>query len=100
MEQIIQVQQLNKTYTTEQGKKVLALEDINLDISMNDFVCLVGPSGCGKSTLLKILAGLDSPSSGSAFFQGVAISKPPKISAWSFKSIPSCHGEQLLIIYL
>lgn len=78
MERIIQVQQLNKTYTTEQGKKVLALEDINLDISTNDFICLVGPSGCGKSTLLKILAGLDCPSSGSAFFQRVAISKPTK----------------------
>ena len=75
---MMQVQQLNKIYSTEQGKKVHALEDINLDITTNDFVCIVGPSGCGKSTLLRILAGLDTPSSGSIHFQGRPIAKPTR----------------------
>lgn len=75
---IIQVQGLNKIYSTEQGKEVHALEDINLDITTNDFICIVGPSGCGKSTLLRILAGLDSPSSGTAYFQDRPIAKPTR----------------------
>ncbi|NLK52507.1 MAG: ABC transporter ATP-binding protein [Syntrophomonadaceae bacterium] len=78
MGEIIEVQHLSKIYTMEQGKKVHALEDINLNIYPNDFICIVGPSGCGKSTLLKILAGLEAPSSGSACFQRVPITKPTR----------------------
>ncbi|PBC10657.1 sn-glycerol-3-phosphate ABC transporter ATP-binding protein UgpC [Mesorhizobium sp. WSM3859] len=40
------------------------LEDINLDIRTGEFVVLVGPSGCGKSTLLRMLAGLETITSG------------------------------------
>jgi NitT/TauT family transport system ATP-binding protein len=44
--------------------RVLALDGIDLNITPGEFVCIVGPSGCGKSTLLRILAGLDTQSSG------------------------------------
>jgi ABC-type sugar transport system ATPase subunit len=40
------------------------LKGVDLDIADGEFVVLVGPSGCGKSTLLRIIAGLDSPTSG------------------------------------
>ena len=43
---------------------VLALDGIDLTIAPGEFVCIVGPSGCGKSTLLRILAGLDTQTSG------------------------------------
>lgn len=48
------------------GRKnsTLAMDDCNLEVLHNEFVCIVGPSGCGKSTLLRMLAGLDFPSSG------------------------------------
>jgi len=50
------------------GPVVTALQDINLDIGLAEFVAVVGPSGCGKSTLLRILAGLIPTSSGSVWF--------------------------------
>jgi NitT/TauT family transport system ATP-binding protein len=59
----IDIAALRKEYISAAGS-VLALSDINLRVSPGEFVCIVGPSGCGKSTLLRILAGLDSQSSG------------------------------------
>lgn len=52
------------------GSVVTAIEDINFRIDEGQFVCLVGPSGCGKSTLLNILAGLETPSSGTVILNG------------------------------
>ncbi len=43
---------------------VAALKDITLSVSDGEFVCVVGPSGCGKTTLLRLIAGLDSPTTG------------------------------------
>jgi NitT/TauT family transport system ATP-binding protein len=47
-------------------ERVVALEDVNLQIEGHVFVSVVGPSGCGKSTLLNILSGIETPSSGTA----------------------------------
>jgi len=47
--------------------KTTAVEDFNLEISDGEFVVLVGPSGCGKSTTLRLIAGLESISSGKIF---------------------------------
>jgi NitT/TauT family transport system ATP-binding protein len=55
---------------------VIALQEINLEISNNEFVTFVGASGCGKSTLLRCIGGLESLSSGGIFADGVAINKP------------------------
>jgi len=43
---------------------VTAVDDISLEITTGTFFMIVGPSGCGKTTLLRILAGLDTPTSG------------------------------------
>ncbi|MEM8701649.1 MAG: ABC transporter ATP-binding protein [Pseudomonadota bacterium] len=49
------------------------LNGINLDIADGEFLTLVGPSGCGKSTLLRILAGLETPSSGEVVIGGQTV---------------------------
>lgn len=59
----ISIKDVMKEYETSE-QKVLALEDINLDIEEGKFVSIVGPSGCGKSTLLKLISGLEKPTSG------------------------------------
>ncbi len=54
---------VTKIYSTVRGP-VIAIDDFSLDVAEREFVCIVGPSGCGKSTYLRILAGLDSLTSG------------------------------------
>jgi NitT/TauT family transport system ATP-binding protein len=69
---IIEVRGLNKSYAAQNEGSVHALEDINFQVARGEFVCIVGPSGCGKSTLLKILAGVETITSGSVLLHGVA----------------------------
>lgn len=59
----IAIANLCKAYG-EGASRVVALDGIDLTIRAGEFCCIVGPSGCGKSTLLRILAGLDTASSG------------------------------------
>jgi NitT/TauT family transport system ATP-binding protein len=59
---------VTKIYPTARGPTV-ALEDFNLDVADGEFVCVVGPSGCGKSTYLRILAGLDTLTSGTVLIR-------------------------------
>ncbi|MBS0390788.1 MAG: sulfate ABC transporter ATP-binding protein [Proteobacteria bacterium] len=47
-----------------------ALRDVSLDIGSGELIALLGPSGCGKTTLLRIIAGLETPDTGSIHFSG------------------------------
>ncbi|EQF27488.1 ABC transporter family protein [Clostridioides difficile CD160] len=60
---IIKAKQLSKIYGSG-NNKVIALNNVNLEIKSGEFVSIIGPSGSGKSTLLHILSGLDNPTSG------------------------------------
>ena len=51
-------------HITKRWGKFYAVEDLNLTIADNSFVTLLGPSGCGKSTTLRMIAGLETPTSG------------------------------------
>ena len=55
---------VGKTFNTKEGD-VVALTDVDLTVAEGEFVSLIGPSGCGKSTLLRLIADLDSSSTGS-----------------------------------
>ena len=56
--------------------KVVAVENVSLNVQPGEFVSLIGPSGCGKSTLLSIVAGFVKPTLGEAKLDGKAITKP------------------------
>ena len=68
----ISIENISKSY---QG--IPALHHVSLDIFKGEFFSLLGPSGCGKSTLLRILAGLETPDTGSILINGVDITKLP-----------------------
>jgi putative ABC transport system ATP-binding protein len=58
---------------TSGGREVSILDDIALDVPAKQFVAIVGPSGSGKSTLLGLIAGMDTPTSGTISLEGQEI---------------------------
>ena len=56
-------------------EKIIALNDINLTIKKEEFMCLLGTSGSGKSTLLNMMAGLEKPTRGEIFIDKFPIHK-------------------------
>lgn len=69
---MIRIEGINKSFS---GKKVL--NDIGFEVKKGEFFVIVGYSGSGKSTLLRILAGLETPDSGSIFFDGEDVTNLP-----------------------
>ncbi|TAJ48933.1 MAG: ABC transporter ATP-binding protein [Herbiconiux sp.] len=61
----VQVTGVDKVFVGKKKATVTALENIDLTVAPGEFVSLIGPSGCGKSTLLRLIADLDTPSTGS-----------------------------------
>ncbi len=71
----ISVQDVSRVYPLK-DKDFIALDHVSLDVGDNEFITVVGPSGCGKSTLMNILAGLEVPSGGGAFVDGIPVRGP------------------------
>lgn len=72
---LLEIKGVSKQFLAE-GKEMIALQDINLNIEENEFVCFIGPSGCGKTTLLRIIAGLEEASAGTILLDGKFIKGP------------------------
>ena len=66
---------ISVNHVNKQFGNFTALNDINLAIQAGELVALLGPSGCGKTTLLRIIAGLETPDSGSILFNGDDVSR-------------------------
>ncbi len=68
------------------GRKVHALDRIDLTVRDKEFVALLGPSGCGKSTLLRIIGGLIAPSAGRVLVGGAEVKRPGPDRGMVFQS--------------
>jgi spermidine/putrescine transport system ATP-binding protein len=69
---MLEIKSLEKSYGN-----VNAVKDVNLSIREGEFFSLLGPSGCGKTTLLRMLSGIEVPTSGQIFQDGVRIDTLP-----------------------
>ncbi|MEY2529358.1 MAG: lipoprotein-releasing system ATP-binding protein [Verrucomicrobiota bacterium] len=69
---LISLRNVTREYKTGQ-RTVHALGGVSLEIARREFVAVRGPSGCGKSTLIHLLAGLDQPTAGEIFVDGLAL---------------------------
>ncbi len=66
----ISVRDVGKVFNASRRGELVALEGIGLDIAAGEFVSLIGPSGCGKSTLLRLVADLETPTTGTVEVNG------------------------------
>jgi len=71
---IIKTTDLEKVYG-KSGVKTHALKGVSIEIPKGSLSCIVGPSGHGKSTLLHLIGGLDKPTKGNVFLDGVNIAE-------------------------
>ncbi|UHD16274.1 ABC transporter ATP-binding protein [Thiocapsa bogorovii] len=85
---------------TKKFGDVYAVDDVSLEIFQGEFFSLLGSSGCGKSTLLRMLAGLEYPSAGRIYIDGVdvtdvpAYSRPVNMMFQSYALFPHMSVEQ------
>ena len=72
--EIIKAEGLSKYYG-EKNTRVEALKNINLTIKKGEFIAIMGASGSGKSTLLHLLGGIENPSLGKVYIEGIDLYK-------------------------
>src|SRR6266536_432596 len=82
----IVIRDLYKTFATRQ-QTFVAIDHVSLEIATGEFFMIVGPSGCGKTTLLRILAGLETPTSGEVTVGRTDLSKPLNSMVFQGESI-------------
>lgn len=69
---LIEARDLRKTYSAG-GSEITVLSGVNVVVQVGELIAVIGPSGAGKSTLLHLLAALDTPTSGTVYFEQKAI---------------------------
>jgi ABC-type lipoprotein export system ATPase subunit len=89
---IIELRDVQKSYISEAGE-FRALRGINLQINAGEFVSVIGKSGSGKSTLLNMVTGIDRPTAGEVFVNGIAVHEldENQLAGW--------RGDSLGIIF-
>lgn len=82
----LSVTKLCKTYQGRNRSEVSVLQEIDLEIYPEEFICIVGPSGCGKTTFIKIIDGLVESTSGQISIDGTVVSGPGYDRAFVFQA--------------
>ena len=93
---LVRADHVSRLFVGAGGRDILALKDITLEIEAGEFIVLVGPSGCGKSTLLRVLAGLDTPTSGVVEIAG---QQGNYSAAWSYLPVSTVRPVTLSVAY-
>ncbi len=79
MANMIQFQDVSKSYALSQEQTVQAVRQVSLEIQRGEFVVITGRSGSGKTTLLNLIAGLTRPNSGKVFLDGIDLWSLPDV---------------------
>ena len=82
---ILEITGVSKVFAGANGE-TLALQATDLRVAEADFITILGPSGCGKSTLLRMVAGLDTPTTGSIQLDGRPVTGPGADRGMVFQS--------------
>ncbi|MCX6117107.1 MAG: ABC transporter ATP-binding protein [Proteobacteria bacterium] len=90
---VLNVSSIRKEWISPGREPLVVLKNVNLQIEAGTSTAIVGPSGSGKSTLLSILAGLDTPTTGSVFLNGV------NISIMNESNLAEYRGKNLSIVF-
>lgn len=80
---------VEKIFKTRKAGPLVVIDNITLDIQHGTFVSFLGPSGCGKSTLLRMIAGLESPTTGTVLIDGKRVTGPQQGVGMVFQSYSS-----------
>ena len=72
----VTLREVSVSFPTREGGRLVALEDLSLDLPAGSVTALIGPNGCGKSTALRVIAGLLAPDRGTVGLDGGAVPHP------------------------
>ena len=84
----LKVEKLTKIYSTKSSSKIIALENLNLEVKEGEIFGLLGPNGAGKTTFLNILAGMVIKNSGNVNVWGYDLDKNPREVRSSIGIVP------------
>lgn len=89
LEPALEIRGITKVFDLGRGRTVTAVQDISFEIERNSVCVLLGPSGCGKSTILRMMAGLETPTSGDIVIGGRTIEGPGRDRGMVFQAYTS-----------
>ena len=85
-QQLLRIEAVRQAFPKPDGRPLLVLDDINLDMREGEIIGLLGRSGSGKSTLLRLIAGLAQPVAGNIVYNGQPLNGPAPGIAMVFQS--------------
>lgn len=88
-EAALEVRSITKVFELARDSSVTAVQDVNFVVESNSICVLLGPSGCGKSTILRMMAGLETPTSGDIMIGGRTVEGPGKDRGMVFQAYTS-----------
>jgi ABC-type nitrate/sulfonate/bicarbonate transport system ATPase subunit len=87
----IKLDSLKKIFrgTSRSHCDLVAVTDLSIEIPDREFAVILGPSGCGKTTILRLIAGLETPTSGKILIDGIEVEGPSRDRGMVFQSYTS-----------